>query len=222
MESEPNRLTNDITIEFAGMPKSGKSTILDIVSHLLRRSKFPTTEFHGGGRYAPIGKQDLSALNIYLATDAVRHLLLVGNDGTPPSIHLMDRGINDRRIFTHALHRLGKVDDSHRAAIESLLALPTIASKVDLCFVFTVPSELSLARENKNKLITTDGRVMNTELLDSLGTAALDFLSSDSSAVTAVHVDTGLKDGDIVATAQSVADRILDCIAEMGRSGGTE
>lgn len=98
-------LDRHVIIEFAGIPKSGKTTILDVVSHYLRRQRVPIAEHHGGGRYAPLGKENLGKLNLYLACEAVRYVVSTSQDGLSPRVHLLDRGIVDRLIFTRSLAR---------------------------------------------------------------------------------------------------------------------
>src|SRR6185436_13046244 len=112
-EGEPPVLTTDHFVEFAGMPKSGKTTVLDIVSHHLRRSGILLNEFHGGGRYAPIDKSSLPALNMYLGGEAVAFILTRAHrEKAVNRLFLLDRGIVDRCIFTRALAALGKLDSA--------------------------------------------------------------------------------------------------------------
>ncbi|GAB3168918.1 hypothetical protein GCM10027059_32740 [Myceligenerans halotolerans] len=203
-------LARDVVIEFAGMPKSGKTTVLDIVSHRIRRAGWAVGDFHGGGRYAPVGKKDLTSLNLYLAGSALQYVAAIGADERPPRFHLLDRGLNDRVIFSRALQSLGLIGDAHAAAIEQIAGLPDVQSKVDLCFVFTTSPELSLQREHSNRLTTADGRIMNTARLTALHDAATNFVagSPSTTGLPVVLVDTARFDGAVRATAQFVLEAI--------------
>lgn len=200
-------LRRDIVVEFSGMPKSGKTTTLDIVAHYLKRSGVPVSEFHGGGRYAPLGKSDQGKLNLYLACEAVRRVVTVGaTPGAHPRLYLLDRGLLDRYIFTCALKNLGRLTDAHHTAIASFFSAPELERQIDLAFVFTTSSTISLARENKNSLTTDSGRVMNTTMLDALREAALETLRpKPPTYVKAIcHIDTTATDGDVRNTARTV------------------
>lgn len=197
--------------EFSGIPKSGKTTISDIVSHYLRREQnLDVSEFHGGGRYAPLTKKDLGSLNLYLACQAVQHVL-VARGPTDRDVHLMDRGLVDRLIFTNALSAMGRIGPDHESAVRGILAAPELKEAVSCTFVFITSSELSLERETRNKLSPKDGRVMNSELLGHLRTAAAGVVEDSLSRRLSEHivvVDTQAYNGDIMGTAEMVAQTI--------------
>jgi thymidylate kinase len=218
-------LPRDVVIEFAGMPKSGKTTVLDIVSHRIRRAGWAVADFHGGGRYAPVGKKDLASLNLYLAGSALQYVATIGADERPPRFHLLDRGLNDRVIFSRALLSLGLLGDAHVAAVEQLAGLPDVRSRVDLCFVFTTTSELSLRREHANRLTAADGRIMNTTRIEALRVAATTFSAEAAGAEISrvIPIDTARLDGAVRATAQSALDSIVNLVPEdVARSLGAD
>lgn len=209
-----NALPREVVIEFAGMPKSGKTTVLDIVSHRIRRAGWAVADFHGGGRYAPVGKKDLASLNLYLAGSALQYVAAIGADERPPRFHLLDRGLNDRVIFSRALQSLGLLGDAHVAAVEQLAGLPDVQSKVDLCFVFITTSELSLQREHVNRLTVADGRIMNSTRIEALRVAATAFAAElpNAEGPQVIPIDTARLDGAVRATAQSALDSIAKVV----------
>lgn len=206
-------LERNYVFEFAGMPKSGKTTLIDIVSHYLRRTGYADdiSDFHGGGRYAPIKKNDINRLNLYLATESMRYLLCVKNPDRKPKIHLMDRGINDRIIFSEALCKEGRVSTENKDAIESILLLDEFSNEVDCLFVVTTSVELSLERENKNTIIKTQGRVMNNNLLQDLKDSALECMKLGKlHAKEIVHIDTDVYNNDLEYCAKIIIDKISE------------
>jgi thymidylate kinase len=208
-------LPRDVVIEFAGMPKSGKTTVLDIVSHRIRRAGCAVADFHGGGRYAPVGKSDLASLNLYLAASALQYVAAIGADERPPRIHLLDRGLNDRVIFSRALGSLGLISDSHVTAIEAIAGVRDVRQKIDACFVFTTSPELSLQRESANRLTTVHGRIMNTSRLQALHDAANSFAREQPPTAEGpliVEVDTAGLDGQVQATARTVLETIASLL----------
>lgn len=201
-----SHLERNYVFEFSGMPKSGKTTALDIVSHYLRRRGVPIDEYHGGGRYCPIGKDDLAGLNLYLAAQCIQRLASIGHPtGSPYRIYLLDRGPVDRLIFTAALGSLDRLSLSHQEAISSLLSIRDLSNRVDLAFIFVTSPELSIERENMHKILKADGRVMNTSMLEALRDAA-DRLAERSAPVARLveRIDTEQANGEPHETALKI------------------
>lgn len=210
-------LQKDVVIEFAGMPKSGKTTTLDVVAHYLRRNSLSVSEFHGGGRYAPIDKRNIGELNIYLACEAVRYLLSIGQRDCAPRVHLMDRGVIDRTIFTMALNSLERLSDQQYDSLGRLMSLTEVTRRLDMAFLFVTSPQKSLEREAFNKLTSRDGRVMNTPLLSALRSAADSYLESPRiPGVPTISVDTELRDQDIRGTAIQVLESINGVLRRAG------
>ena len=153
-------LDRNLVFEFAGMPKSGKTTVLDIVSHYMRRMQIPAEEFHGGGRYAPIGKDALPELNLFLAATCLRRLVsFIGYPkGIGPKVYLLDRGPVDRLIFCDALLGTGRLTSAHVDTVDTMFRAPELAGAVTHTFVFVTSPRLSLEREERNKVASGAGR----------------------------------------------------------------
>ena len=207
-------ITQDFYFEFAGMPKSGKTTIFDIVIHFLKRKGFSVGEYHGGGRFSPIDKSSLSSLNTYLAIKSVEFLLVNSErEKVQSKIFMMDRGIFDRCIFTHALNRMGKIDDKETQAIMNFLTIPKHTDLIDTIFLFVTNPELSIQREFKNKLIEKNGRVMNKSFLELLRSVTLDEYQKSTRVSSNFYlVDTEKYDGRIIECAQMITDKIMNKI----------
>ncbi len=199
-----------IIIEFAGMPKSGKTAVLDVVGHYLKRVGWSVSEFHGGGRYAPITKEHLAELDVFLACQIVQQLLMIKSAARPanarPTIHLFDRGLLDRTIFARALTDLERTTPGHLEEILSLATLDELDGVVDCAFVFTTSVQLSLAREAENQIVGDGGRVMNRMVLSALKLAAEECVSEApiSSVAQVRHVDTEQFDRQVRDTALMV------------------
>jgi thymidylate kinase len=198
------------------MPKSGKTTILDIVIHFLKRNGFKISEYHGGGRYAPIDKSAIESLNLYLASLAAEFILISSTrERSQFKIFLMDRGIFDRCIFTKALLEMNKIDSDEAQSIDSYLKLPRLANKLDGIFLFITDPRLSLERESKYKLITETGRVMNDNFLKILRAASLEIFKTHQKYFSDIKlIDTEVLDGKIEICADLIAKDILAKVNE--------
>lgn len=206
--------SRDYFFEFSGMPKSGKTTILDIVTHYLKRSGLRMQEFHGGGRYAPIDKSAIGSLNMYLAGMSIEFILVASErEKIGHRIFLLDRGIFDRIIFTRTLRKLKRIDDNEAVALEHYLKLPSLLGRLDAVFLFITNPDLSVSREYKNKLVRSTGRVMNTKFLESLRASAVELAAELKDEVkTLLLIDTEQLDGQIEETARRVSETMVEII----------
>lgn len=193
-------------IEFSGMPKSGKTTVMNVVSQAVRRDHSELEEFHGGGRFSPVTKENLGLLNLYLASNIVMRLSSRGfPKGISDRIYLLDRGPTDRLIFTRALRAQGRVSREHVSSIEGMFEAPEFNDAISLTFVFVTSSRLSLERENRYSLTNSDGRVMNHAMLDCLGDEARRETSHERSFRKHIElIDTEQWDGDVRGTAAHI------------------
>lgn len=199
-----------IVIEFAGMPKSGKTTIVDRLSQLLRRTGCKVEEFHGGGRYAPIDKDHIKNLNLYLLSSTLQHLSKIDSDDRPARFHLLDRGLVDRAIFSEALFNLGLVDYSHVSLTHAALKCKGIINRIRPIFVFTSTTQLSLTRDYRGKIGPRTGRVMNEQMLNALLNAAKFGAWRDNIAHDQiVDIDTTSSDENIDLTFDTVTQSII-------------
>lgn len=207
-------ITRDYFFEFAGMPKSGKTTVCDAVVHYLKRSGLMIGEYHGGGRYEPIDKASIAALNVHLAMKAAEFVLLsVEREKTAHRIFVMDRGLFDRRIFTEVLRYLGKINQVEAGTLLDFLGLPRLVDHIDGIFLFVTTPDLSIAREYENKLVERPGRVMNSSFLEALQKTSL--IEGEKWKKEGRHVrfiDTSELDGKITKCARLVAGDICRMI----------
>ena len=105
-------LKRDFYFEFTGMPRSGKSTVVDIVSHYMKRKYgYETCLYQGGDDYVSISKDDSGNLNLYLISNVLKYLVSTSSrTNEPHKIYLLDRGIFDKLIFTRTFLQMGEIE----------------------------------------------------------------------------------------------------------------
>jgi hypothetical protein len=208
-------LQRNYFFEFAGMPQSGKSTVVDIVAHFLKRSGYPLGEYRGGSRYSPLYNAPIGVLNLSLACKTADFVVSTLG-AVPHKIYLLDRGLIDRCIFTEALRHAGQIDVSVAQRITDFLTLPRLREALDGVFIFTTSPELALERENAIKLVETKGQVMNSSFLSTLRLATIDGCSKarDLHIPNVCSFDTEQLDGEIRAIAADIVNNILRTIGE--------
>lgn len=161
-----------LIVEFAGMPQTGKDTTITILSHYLKRKGFREKVCQEGARTCPISKEDRLLYATWIvhrvALEAVE-VATVHRDRYDVSI--LNRGIFDAVAFLYLLHLKGLVSEEEWLNTLKYYTMDVWMNLTDVIFLFKATPETSIARELENKLIKTDGIVMNSESLKNLSIA---------------------------------------------------
>ena len=170
---DDNPMCRPLFVEFAGTPKSGKSTCIDTVNHFFRRLDYKVlAPTEGASKRTPYYlKDDYVAFNAWSATYALTHIL-EGRYGTDEyHIVILDRGLFDALAWFELLKQNGDVTSEDCSAIHQFLLIGHWRELVDVVFLFQTDPDTSLERENRNKLIEEPGRAMNPDFLQALNVA---------------------------------------------------
>ena len=166
-------LERPVFVEFAGTPKSGKSTCIEIVRHFFRRLDYKVlAPAEGASRRTPYYlKDDLVAFNTWSASYALMHVLegLHGSDRY--DLAILDRGLFDALAWFELLASRGEISDDVRAQVQDFLQIEYWRSKIDAVLLFTTDAETAMERENSDKLVSEPGQAMNEEFLGELNDA---------------------------------------------------
>ncbi|HUU83057.1 MAG TPA: NUDIX domain-containing protein [Phycisphaerae bacterium] len=207
--------------EFAGTPKSGKSTIIGIVSHFLHRTGFSVVQPVEGAslRTPETLRDDWLAFNAWSVCCALHHILEMAHEKEPPEIVLLDRGLFDAAAWMEFLEASqGRLSDLDRAVITDFLMLDLWRKREVAVFLFTADRQTSLARETHCKLTAEHGSVMNPEILAGLNDAYLRAAERLKCQFSIGHVDTSFQ-GDQAPSFQRiayvVAERMLDLMHDI-------
>ena len=161
-------------VEFAGTPKSGKSSCIEIVRHFFRRVGFrvlaPT---EGASRRTPYFlKDNLPAFNTWSACYALTHVLEGKYDTEDRyQIAFLDRGLFDALVWFELLKSNGEISDVELKAIQDFFSLERWRSSIGIVFLFQADANTSLERENAHTLIDEPGSAMNPAFLTNLNEA---------------------------------------------------
>ncbi|MDR1993242.1 MAG: hypothetical protein LBQ98_07110 [Nitrososphaerota archaeon] len=169
-----HKLDRSYFFEFSGMPKSGKTTVIESVKHFFRRSGYPVKNFRGYDSHVAIDKSNARELNLILAARAVSYVAMYSVADCKASLHFLDRGLFDRTVFTEISRKQGEISDDEAEVLTRFLLLKQNLKHIDGLFVFVVEPNISLMREYSGTLIQAPGRVMNNDYLENFKTTLLD------------------------------------------------
>ena len=233
VENPPNRPK---FVEFAGTPKSGKSTCIDIVSHFFRRIELDPTEnptysrakfsvlapTEGASRRTPrFLKDDWVAFNTWSASYALTHILEGRHHSDRYHLAILDRGLFDALAWFQLLETRREIIESVKETVQQFLLIDHWRSEVDAVFLFTADEKTSLRRETDEQLIDLPGRAMNPDSLKQLNEAYSEirkqFAGQFKKVISIDTSDSTTDTSDSTTprlTAIKVADKILDLFTD--------
>lgn len=159
-----------VVIEFAGSPKAGKSTTIDILSHFFKRMGYKVwAPTEGASKRTPYHlKRDLVAFNTWTLNYAVSELLLAYYNVDHHHIVILDRGPFDSLAWMRLLHARGALGDEELDIVNKYAVHPRWSKLISRLYLFECEPDISLEREHQFKLTRKPGTAMNPEMLADL------------------------------------------------------
>lgn len=159
-----------VVIEFAGSPKSGKTTTIDIIKHFFKRMSFKVwAPTEGASQRTPYHlRRDLVAFNTWALNYAVSELLVSYYNIDRQHLIILDRGPFDSLAWMSLLKKMNKLTDEEYEIIEKFALHPKWLSLISRVYLFTCKPSVSLDREHQSKLIRAPGTAMNPKMLEGI------------------------------------------------------
>ena len=194
-------------VEFAGTPKSGKSTSVEAIRHFFRRFGFSVHVLSERAAQCPIPMKGHLFFNTWCATTMLAELL--ENVDTKTDIIIADRGLFDALIWFQTQAERGELLDEELKHIESFLLMDRWKNLFNLIAVLHASAITALKRENANRITERTGSIMNTSMLDTLSDAvdkAIKLYENEFNKV--IRIDTDI--GDVRSVNVGLLSQILD------------
>lgn len=156
-------------IEFAGTPKSGKSTSVEAIRHFFNRAGFRVHVLRERAEVCPIPMKGHLFFNTWCAASMLAELL--ANVDTEADVIIIDRGIFDALVWLQMQEQRGELTGDEARAIEAFFLLDRWRTLVDLSVVMNVPAEEAMQRENSQRISRKTGSIMNTEVIGKISDA---------------------------------------------------
>ncbi|MGV3659120.1 MAG: hypothetical protein ACO1TE_03020 [Prosthecobacter sp.] len=202
-----------IVIEFAGMPKAGKTTIVNEIHRFLKRCGFKAKMIGEKASICPIRDKKDSSFNIWTVCQTLSELL-VDTQSPPnsgdPEIVLLDRGIFDAVAWLRLLERLKRLKPQDRESVENFVLLEDWRNRISKVILLTVDPAQALEREEGLLPISVAGSIMNLEVLGQTRENVLKCTSDFEEYFDIEHIDTTNKKTAVIAL--KVAQLVLDII----------
>jgi predicted NUDIX family phosphoesterase len=198
-------------IEFAGTPKSGKSTSVEAIRHFFAREGFRVHVLTERAALCPIPMKGHLFFNTWCAASMLAELL--ANVETETDIIIIDRGLFDALVWLQLQRQRGELTTSEANTIESFLLLDRWRSLIDLVVVMNVSAEEAMERETSQRITRRPGSIMNVSVLSTLSASVHESVARYEKHFDKVilHETAGR---DVRASNIALAEKVLAALEE--------
>jgi predicted NUDIX family phosphoesterase len=154
-------------VEFAGSPKSGKTTALNALQLFLKRNGVNTRVYQERASVAPLSNKGTAAFNIWV-TCATLSGMIEALEDEKLDVLILDRGLFDGLVWIDWQERTRRLTPSEADTFRKFVLTPRWWGLVDILFVMHCQPRVSIEREYANQLTERSGAIMNGETLKQL------------------------------------------------------
>jgi predicted NUDIX family phosphoesterase len=210
-----------VVIEFAGVPKAGKTTTLGQVHAFLKRCGFRVEVVVEHASICPIRDKKHANFNVWTACTTLSQILektQIPSRPGDPDVLILDRGLFDAVNWFAVMERLARIRKAERELIEKFLLLDDWRKRISGVILMTASPTDSMDRE-RGYLPVDDatGSIMNEDvlrtMLETTRETAARLGGRNQFRVFEVDTSQGVSAGP-QTTAEQVADLVLQLIEE--------
>jgi predicted NUDIX family phosphoesterase len=205
-----------IVIEFAGVPKAGKTTTLNTVHGFLKRCGFRVETVIERASVCPIRDKKHFNFNVWTACTSLAQILEKTQEPPSPAdpeVLILDRGIFDSLSWLSMMEKMGRLRKEERKTIEDFLLISDWRKRIAGVIVMKTSPEDSMERERGSLPVISTGSIMNVEVIRQMLANTNQCVDRFRNRFKIFDVDTSKAlGGSAKATAEQVADIALSII----------
>ena len=209
-----------MVIEFAGVPKAGKTSTIGALQAFLKRCGFRVEVVIERASVCPIRDKRHFNFNVWTACTTLAQILEKTQNPTrpdDPDVLILDRGLFDSVCWLELMEGQGRLRNEDRQVIERFLKIGDWRKRISAVVVMTASPTDAMNRERGHLPVEgAQGSIMNpTTLQQMLDTTeqAVERLKKDFRIFKVETSSNGLRDKP-KRTAERVADLVLNIIEE--------
>ena len=209
-----------LVIEFAGVPKAGKSTTLAHVQTFLKRCGFRTEVVVERASVCPIRDKKHANFNVWTACTTLAQILEKTQNpplSEDPQILFLDRGIFDSICWMTMMERISRIRQDQRKIIQEFLMVEDWRKRISAVFVMLASPQDAMKREQGVLPVEgIGGSIMNPEVLEQIRKINRDCIERFEGDFRLFPIDTSFGDtkDSPQRTAEVVVETILGLIEE--------
>ena len=211
---------NPLVVEFAGVPKAGKTTTLSHVQTFLKRCGFRTDVVVERASVCPVRDKKHANFNVWTACTTLAQVLeKTQNPPQPddPQILFLDRGIFDSICWMTMMERISRIRPQERKIVQDFLTIDDWRKRISAVIVMLTSPQDAMAREQGVLPVEAiGGSIMNPEVLTQIRDVNVTCMEQLGNRFRTFPVDTsaGETKGNPQRTAEVVTEIILGLIEE--------
>jgi predicted NUDIX family phosphoesterase len=214
-----------IVLEFAGVPKAGKTSTIGALQAFLKRCGFKVQVVGERAAVCPIRDKTHPNFNVWTVCTTLVEILEKTQDPPredDPQILILDRGLFDSLCWLTLMEKLGRVRHREYQILENFLRIDDWRKRISAVFVMTVTPRDALKREGGLLPVEIDqggikeGSVMNKSMLDLILRTTAETAERMKNEFRVHQIETSLENVKDPAkkVAEKVAGLALDVIEE--------
>lgn len=209
-----------LVVEFAGVPKAGKTTTLSHVQTFLKRCGFRTDVVVERASVCPIRDKKHANFNIWTSCTTLAQIL--EKTQNPPraddlQILFLDRGLFDSICWLTMMEGMSRLRPNDRETIQRFLTIDDWRKRISAVFVMLVSPSDAMKRERGIRPVNKkEGSIMNPEVLKQIkevNKQCAEQLKGDF-RIYEINTSDDAAESDQKSTAEIVADVILGLVEE--------
>jgi predicted NUDIX family phosphoesterase/thymidylate kinase len=174
-------------IEFAGTPKSGKTTTLNALQQFLKRNGVRVRTFQERASVAPLTDKGTAFFNTWV-TCATLNGMIEALEDEKLDVLILDRGLFDGLVWIDWQERTHRLSKAEAEVFRSFILTPRWRELIDLVLVMHCAPNASLEREHAKQITLLRGSIMNPNSLRQLQAHYLEAVKRYRGSFKAVEV----------------------------------
>jgi predicted NUDIX family phosphoesterase/thymidylate kinase len=154
-------------IEFAGTPKSGKTTTLNALQQFLKRNGVRVRTFQERASVAPLTDKGTAFFNTWV-TCATLNGMIEALEDEKLDVLILDRGLFDGLVWIDWQERTHRLSTAEAEVFRGFIQTPRWRDLIDLIIVMHCNPNASLQREHAKQITLRRGSIMNSTSLRQL------------------------------------------------------
>ncbi|MGL4393152.1 MAG: hypothetical protein ACRCSK_06935 [Fusobacteriaceae bacterium] len=207
------RKRRPIVIEFAGSPKSGKTSCINSLALFLKRNSVKTVVLTEKASICPIKDKQSPLFNIW-TFNAMLNELNAAYDAKGIDIIICDRSFFDAICWFKWMISRKILDRSNFNTLYNYVTYEKWIGRIDLVYVFIATPDISIEREYANLLTNKMGSIMNKTVLSQYNLAINDAINEHGDVFKKIEmIDTSKKDQNMVS--KEVTTKVLEKLKDV-------
>lgn len=206
-----------VVIEFAGVPKAGKTSTIGAIQTFLKRCGFKVQVVIERASVCPIRDKKHFTFNVWTACTTLAQILENTQDPArteDPQVLILDRGLFDSVAWLGLMERLSRIRHDEREVIERFVLADEWRKRITGVIVMTVSPQDAMKREAGLLPVKAEGSIMNHEVLEQSLQNTIACCERMKDKFRIFKIDTSSTSGNSGPqhTAENVAHIVLDLI----------